>query len=253
MRNLEIITNAVMTIRHQAKDNRNMKNTRLSSLSALFITAAALAFATGARAAVVDLGTNGSGEVNGAQFSVVSPQPTGTGVFDPFLTVQNTPWEQAYNSSTGDFDSKRDPQWNHEIQFSDLQVTTVNGIQYYGFLVDINEPNGSGRNTISLDGLRIYTSATIQHSTSVDANGFFNGSLGTLRYDLGSNQVLYTDTQHGSGSGDITILVPVSDFAGAKSTDYIYMYQRWGNTQWSQGGFEETAILPRSEEHTSEL
>ena len=219
-----------------------MKNIRVPSISALLIVAAALSITASARAAVVDLGTSGSGEVNGAQFNVVGPQPTGTGVFDPFLTVQNTPWEQGYNAGAGNFDTKRDPQWNHEIQFSDLQVTTVNGIQYFGFIVDVNEPGGS-KQSISLDGLKIFTSATIQNSTSVDGNGFFNGSLGTLRYDLGNNQVLYTDTHHGSGQGDIAILVPVSDFAGAKPTDYVYMYQRWGNTQWSQGGFEETAIL----------
>src|SRR5437588_8671748 len=112
MRNLEIITNAVMTIRHQAKDNRNMKNIRVPSISALLIVAAALSITASARAAVVDLGTSGSGEVNGAQFNVVGPQPTGTGVFDPFLTVQNTPWEQGYNAGAGNFDTKRDPQWN---------------------------------------------------------------------------------------------------------------------------------------------
>lgn len=217
-----------------------MNTIRVSSLCALLLAATAITNST--HAAVVDLGSNGSGSVNGALFSVVGPHPTGTGVFDPFLTVQNTPWEQGYNSNTGNFDTKRDPQWNHEIQFSDLQVTTVNGIQYFGFVVDINEPNGS-KNTISLDGLKIFTSATIQTNTSVDSNGFFNGSLGTLRYDLGANQVLYTDKQSGSGAGDITILVPVSAFAGTSPTDYVYMYQRWGNTQWSQGGFEETAIL----------
>jgi hypothetical protein len=216
-----------------------MKLTKVTSICALLLAAA---LTTSLRAAVVDLDTNGSGSINGALFSVVGPQPTGTGVFDPFLTVQNTPWEQGYNAGAGDFDTKRDPQWNHEIQFSDLQVTTVNGIQYFGFIVDVNEPNGS-KSPISLDGLRIYTSSTIRSSTSVDTNGFFNGSLGTLRYDLGANSVLYTDTHHGSGQGDITILVPVSNFAGAQATDYVYMYQRWGNTEWSQGGYEETAIL----------
>src|SRR5438105_2607370 len=193
MRNLEIITNAAMTIRHQQKINRTMKTKRISSLSALLIAGVSLLIATNARATVVDLGSNGSGEVNGALFEVVGPQPTGTGVFDPFLTVQNDPWEQGYNSGTGNFDTKRDPQWNHEIQFKDLQVTTVNGIAYFGFLVDVNEPNGS-KAGISLNGLRIYTSSTLQTSTSTDANGFFNGSLGTLRYDLGANSILYTDT-----------------------------------------------------------
>jgi len=60
-------------------------------------------------------------------FKTNNDHPTGTGVYDPFLTVQNSPWEQGYNSSVGNFDTKREPQWNHEIQFSDLQTTTING------------------------------------------------------------------------------------------------------------------------------
>ena len=209
------------------------------------LTAGALLLAgSSANAILVDLGTDGSGTINGALFSVTSPHPTGTGVFDPFLTVQNSPWEQGYNSSTANFDTKREPQWNHEIQFSDLQVTTVNGIQYFGFVVDVNEPNGGGRNGISLNGLQIFTSPTLQNSTSVGSNGFFNGSLGTLQYDLGSgNSVLYDDQHSGSGTGDIFILVPVANFDGVGQNDYVYMYQRWGNSDFSEGGFEETAIL----------
>lgn len=32
-------------------------------------------------------------------------------------------------------------------------------------------------------------------------------------------------------------------FAGAQLNDFVYMYQRWGNTDSSEGGFEETALL----------
>jgi hypothetical protein len=158
------------------------------------------------------------------------------------LTIQNSPWEQGYNSSAGNFDTKREPQWNHEIRFSDLQVTTINGLAYFGFSVDVNEPGGS-KATISLDGLSVYTSATLQSSTSTNSSGFFNGSLGMLRYDLGANQVLYNDQNTGSGGGDINIYIPVSNFAGSNSNDYVYVYQRWGNTDASQGGFEETALI----------
>ncbi|MEY2527373.1 MAG: hypothetical protein QOE73_2144 [Verrucomicrobiota bacterium] len=195
------------------------------------------------QAAVLDLGSSGTGFLGGAYFSTTAVQPTGTGVFDPFLTVQNSPWEQGYNSANGNFDTKRVPQWNHEIQFSDLQVTTISGIGYFGFQVDVNEPNGGGKTTISLDGLQIFTSATLQNSTSTGANGIFNGSLGNLVFDLGSNILKYTDQQNGSGSGDINIFIPVSLFAGVQPSDYIYMYQRWGNTQLSEGGFEETRII----------
>ena len=200
------------------------------------------AMAGAAQATVLDLGSSGSGSINGAIFQTNNDHPTGTGVYDPFLTVQNSPWEQGYNSSVGNFDTKREPQWNHEIQFSDLQTTTINGIAYFGFSVDVNEP-GNSKSGISLDGLSVWTSSSLQSSTSTDANGFFNGSLGTLRYSLGNNQVLYDDQNTGSGGGDINIYIPASNFAGTNPNDYIYVYQRWGNTDASQGGFEETALI----------
>jgi len=176
-------------------------------------------------------------------FEVGSIHPAGTGVFDPFLSIQNNTWEQGYNTSAGAFDTKREPQWNHEIHFSDLQVTTINNTAYFGFTIDVNEPNGGNKALISLDALKIWTSATVQNSTSTDSSGFFNGSLGTLRYDLDNNSVIYNHQHSGSGTADINVFVPVSLFAGAQANDLIYMYQRWGNTTSTEGGFEETRLI----------
>src|SRR6476646_1823712 len=212
------------------------------NFTAALVAAGMFAMAGAAQATVLDLGSSGSGSINGAIFQTNNDHPTGTGVYDPFLTVQNSPWEQGYNSSVGNFDTKREPQWNHEIQFSDLQITTINGIAYFGFSVDVNEP-GNSKSGISWEGLSVWTSSSLQSSTSTDANGFFNGSLGTLRYSLGNNQVLYDDQNTGSGGGDINIYIPVSAFAGTQASDYVYLYQRWGNTDSSQGGFEETALI----------
>ena len=214
------------------------------NFTAALIAAGMLVIASVAQAGVLDLDSDGSGTINGAIFETNADHPTGTGVYNPFLTVQNNGWEQGYNSSTGNFDTKREPQWNHEIKFSDLQATNINGVQYIGFSVDINEPNGA-KSEISLDALKIFFSPTLQSSTSTDANGFFNGSLGTLVYDLGANQVLYNDQDSGSGEGDINIYIPVSFFlnAGVTANDYIYMYQRWGNSDTTEGGFEETALI----------
>lgn len=206
----------------------------------------AAALLTSSHAAVLDLDTDGSGFINGAYFSVNADHPTGTGTYNPFLTIQNNGTQQGYNSSIGNFDTKREPQWNHEIRFSDLQVTTISGIQYFGFRVDINEPNGQNRSEISLDRLQLFTSSTLQHSTSTGANGEFNGSLGLLRYDLdlgGDNTVLYNDQQSGSGAGDVNIFIPVEFFAGTQQNDYVYMYQLWGNADASDGGFEETSLI----------
>ena len=195
-------------------------------------------------AAVLDLDSSGSGTINGARFEVGSIHPAGTGVFEPFLTIQANGDEQGYNSSSGNFDTKREPVWNHEIRFSDMQQTTINGTAYFGFAIDVNEPNGGGKTDISLTALRIWTSPTLQNSTSTDSNGNFNGSLGTLRYDLGNNSVLYDDQHKGSGESDINVYIPVSAFAGTNGNDYVYMYQRWGNADaMSEGGFEETRLI----------
>ena len=203
---------------------------------------AAVLLSFNASAAVVDLGADGSGFLNGAFFTVSSEHTAGTGVYDPFLTIQNDPWQQGYNSNTDNFNTKREPQWNHEIRFSDLRTTVINGTAYFGFIVDVNEPGGDKAN-ISLDALRIWTSATVQNSTSVNGSGFFNGSLGTLHFDLGAgNSVLYNDQHTGSGTADISIFIPVSNFEGIGMNDFVYMYQRWGNTDASQGGFEETRL-----------
>src|SRR5438128_3887736 len=76
-------------------------------------------------ATVVDLtGSNDSGAINGAQFVFTTPQPTGTGVIQPFLRVENTPIEQGYNTSGGTpFDDKAGP-WTHDLTFGDLQTST---------------------------------------------------------------------------------------------------------------------------------
>jgi hypothetical protein len=60
---------------------------------------------------------------------------------------------------------------------------------------------------------------------------------------LGNNSVLYNDQNNGSGQDDISVFVPVSAFAGASANDYVYLYQRWGNSDESQGGFEETRLI----------
>ena len=210
---------------------RQMK--RYFTSAAVF--AAGMLVVNTATATVVDLSADGQDNVNGAIFTINNTQPAGSGVFKPFLTVQNSPWEQGYNSSTGNFDTKREPQFNHEIRFSDLQMTTINGQSYYGFAIDVNEPNGGGKSTISLNDLSLWTSATTQNSTSTDSNGFFNGSLGTLRYNMAGTVVTYDDQHHGSGQADISVFVPTSYFAGTNANDYVYMFQRWGNTDASEG------------------
>jgi hypothetical protein len=212
------------------------------SLPAVVLVAAGLIFAsTSSRATVVDLtGSNDSGSIGGAQFVFTQPQPTGTGVIQPFLRVQNDPIEQGYNTSGGTpFDDKAGP-WTHDLTFADLTTSRVdlNGTTYFQLLLDVNEPGGS-KSLINLDQLQFYTSS--QGSlTTTDVS-----SLGTLRYsfDSGDWVILDASRNHGSGSGDMYAYIPASAFAGTDASDFVYMYVHFGDADPSQGGFEEWALV----------
>jgi hypothetical protein len=94
----------------------------------------------------------------------------------------------------------------------------------------------------------MFTTATSgQTTTNVE-------SLGVKRFDMDiapgnvpvDNWVLYDDLNSGSGQSDIAFLVPASAFTGALDSDFVYMYQKFGehesaeSTNTTQGGYEET-------------
>ena len=178
-------------------------------LAAILLVWGVAGLAATARATVVDLtGNNNSGTANGAGFDYTPAQPTGTGVIEPFLRLQADPTEQGYNTSGGTpFDDKAGI-WTHDIQFSDLQTTTVslNGAAYFQILLDVNEPGGN-KSLISLDRLEFYTSP-VGSKTTTDVP-----SLGTLRWSLDgaadSHVLLDASRNKGSGSGDMFAFIPV--------------------------------------------
>jgi len=231
----------------------------------ILAVAAGLLPAPKAFAVPLDLTTTASGTINGAIYSTIDNQPTGTGVFDPFLSYQAKGIEEGYNSSQGGpgqgfLDTKRVPQWNHDLTVGDLGVKTITGVDYYAFELDANETgNGNNNRTLSIDDIRIYT--TSKHDTvggAIDA-------LGTLRYaqnaTLGStaNWLLIDASRadggstSGSGSSDLIVYVPTSLFPTTgpnpvSPTDYLYFYTINGVNNGADAGFEEwkalTAAVP---------
>lgn len=217
-------------------------------------------WASSSLAVTIDLTSTTSGTVGDVIFTRVDNQPTGTGVFKPFLTLQSSPTEQGYNTSGADvFNTKRTPQWNHDLRLGDLAV--LNG--YYVFELDANEKGkGNAGKLLSIDNIAIYTSSIgAQTTETFDANGFLQFQSGSLRYTLNSpntpgapmsNWVKIDATlgsTSGSGSSDMRVFVPTSYFAGALSTDYLYFYNlngvhygaELGTT--SEAGFEEWRAL----------
>ena len=55
--------------------------------------------------------------------------------------------------------------------------------------------------------------------------------------------ILDASRNHGSGSGDVYAYIPTSDFAGTRTSDFIYLYVNFGNTDNSQAGFGEWALV----------
>jgi hypothetical protein len=245
-------------------------------LAAIVILPAIAAFAT-----ELDLsGSATSGPLTGAVggtaiFSEISTHPAGTGVFDPFLTINsqgNSKIERGYNTDghMALYLNQQRPEWNTLLKVSDLAKINIGGTNYYAFELDANEPSGivradgSSKSLLSIDNIRIYTSST-DNTGAVQSDETKLDSLGTLRFALndplksGSNYNItnwvkmdattdgIADTQgHNGGSGfsDLIVYIPASDFPNLN--DYIFFYNLNGahfqadvGGDAAEAGFEE--------------
>ncbi len=212
-----------------------------------------------------DLTTVGSTAlVQGARFYAVNPQPTGTGVIDPFLRIQQNTTEHGYNTDAAPqppYDAKPGL-WSHSLLLSTLAVVNVDGTDYFKFFLDINETESQTNPLLSLDELQIFTSTTGEVTgPSLDSNYNLSGTgLGTKRFDLDTSTVdnyvlLNYSLGSGSGSGDMTVLIP--KFTGNPGEIYVTLFYRFGDQGVnppgplnarvpgadSSAGFEEWAAL----------
>jgi len=179
-----------------------------------------------------------------AYFTTDFTKTTGTGVFNPFLSLQNTGEESGFNISTGVLNTKQEGQYTRTQRVSDLQTVVVNGSSYYSFLLDVNESNSTSGSKISIDSIKIYTSNSLLTSFSSLQ------SSGILQFNIDSSQdhtLLYDDFNSGSGQGDVAFFIPTSALAGVASNDYFYLYEKLGDTGGvfsTDSGYEKTANAP---------
>lgn len=188
-------------------------------------------------------------------------QPAGTGVFDPFLTIQKSGSggiERGYNTDGVLYMDQQRPSWNTLLKLSSLATINIGGASYYGFELDANEP-GNDKSVISIDNIRIYTSST-NTTGLVKNNESYLGNLGVLRWAMndplkhGSNydvdQWIKLDANQnqgngGSGISDMILYVPTTAFAGAGAKDFVWFYNVNGvhytadSDMAAQAGYEE--------------
>jgi hypothetical protein len=213
----------------------------------LFALALVASVATFGWAATIDLTTANSGTINGAIFEYYKFNPSGTGVFEPFVRIQRNGTEQGYNTTVANagllpFEEKFGI-WTHDLQFSSLQASSG----YYQFALDIGEPVGGTQSLLSLDGLKIYkTSIPGQNSSSVDVAGNANGIIGTLLWDMDAvteaDNWVKLDANRGghpgNGWSDMLLSVPASVFSTVVPNDYIILWSRFGLQEGSDAGTE---------------
>ena len=207
-------------------------------------------------------------------FNNSSFQPTGTGVFNPFLRLDvkgNSADEQGYNTSatrstgTGNnvttrkiLDNMSPVNWTHDVLISDLELTADG--KYYQFQLDINEPGGT-KSLISLDGLKLYSTATPSPSDETlnsrsnlpNVGGDWQGLTGsgsTLLWDMDLGSTALNDTNDrsvlldatlnggpGSGRSDMVMLVDKAVIDLAIQTKPLEKYF----VLWSRFGLEQAA------------
>jgi hypothetical protein len=191
-------------------------------------------------AATLDLTTAGSsGTINGALFQQVDPQPTGSGVIDPFVRISaaNQDIVQGFNTDARplEFDENSSPTFTHSLLLSDLATVNVGGTTYYQFLLDINQTNVDP--LLSLDQIKIFLEGSGDIATLA--------GLTNLVYSLdagGDNAILLNYALNsGSGSGDMFAYIPTSVFTGGT---YVYLYSQFGNPpNGNNDGYEEWAAV----------
>ncbi|MBZ9847267.1 hypothetical protein LB565_04590 [Mesorhizobium sp. CA14] len=156
---------------------------------------------------------------------------SGTGNYDSFLRLQATGIEEGFNTDQNGNVLDDKSSFTHSLQYGDIQSINVGGIDYIEFRLDLNESNNANNGEITLEDLKIYISST--DATLADYNNGFAGF--TTVFDLSDPQLLI-DANHGSGTDDYRVLVPVSLFKGATADSYVTLYSSFSG---ANGGFEE--------------
>jgi len=208
-----------------------------------------------------------NGGANGALFFSGTDLPaTGSGVIDPFVRIQAKGTEQGYNTDARPYDANNDAgataTFNHSIQLADIPLVEINGVRYREFRLDINEANIGGKtNLISLEALKLFSADAGNLSGldtavgTVGATNAFSSDRSRLLYNLdgaGDIRVILTDWSTGSGHGDYAVLIPDAAFAGVAESQFIYLYSAFGDSDGTNGGFEEWYVRkPASIDNTA--
>ena len=165
---------------------------------------------------------------------------SGTGIFDPFLTLQRSDSQSGTNLfngntyATGDAISSSDNRTSL-LEISKIPVVGVGGMQYLEIRLDLNEVGGGGgpKAEVRLTDLKIYGS---NDPTLASFGGM--APLYSLDTETLNTTVYMWDDFNGSGRSDVVMLIPKSYFVS--NPQYLFFQANFSGTD---GGFEEFSTL----------
>ncbi len=234
----------------------------LKTLMGSAVAVLALTAGVGAQAGEINLtgGIGVSGVINGATYTTVDAQPTGTGYIDSFVRVRdaNSSTVQGYNTTVAKtYQNDGAENFNHQITVGEIGFLDLNGPDTDGgvvmrFLLDINQ---TGANPLLLlSEVQIFLSLTPNQSNE---DALANGELAHLTdsalvyqmdaFDLSNGALLNYDLNGGSGSGDMILDIPIEMFGSAflalglntedlQNGAFLYLYSRF---ERNNDGYEE--------------
>ena len=178
---------------------------------------------------------------------------SGTGVIEPFLTVNAPDVESGVNTDGTPlpFDDQR-PQWNNAITLGDLESSS------YSFALDINEPDAGEKSILVLEEFEVWVLPSVAGGSLVTGNNttdyaslatLLTGEGGTMAFNLDilpdeDNSIgLHYDLWNGSGQNlDMLSEVPSVNFDGFDLDDFLYVWTSFSGSD--NGGYEEWILLP---------
>jgi len=193
---------------------------------------------------LTDGGLTDSGTINGALFEVNQVQPTGSGVIHSFVRMStNQNVEQGYNTDARplQYDENSSPTFTRKLPLADLQVVTKSGVDYYAFLLDINQQGSTP--LLNINDIEVYQGDAKDLLGFTPGSGFGTHSTSVYKMDgVSDNGILLNyNLNSGSGSGDMWMFIKKSAFSG--SNPYVYLYTKFGDPNPNNDGYEEWAAV----------
>jgi len=225
---------------------------RTAAIGFALISASAVhaALITSEAEVLYDLTSGGSVTINGAVYTTNIQQPTGSGVIHSFVRVSaaNQGIVQGYNTDGRplQFDENNSLTFTRHQKLADMQIVSLNDIEYYQFLLDINQR--SSEPLLTLNEVEIYQGDApnllgYSPNRSEGGTGFGVHSDFVFDQDEGADAAvdLNYNLNSGSGSGDMYLYVPKEYFTSTKP--YVYLYSKFGVPHPNNDGYEEWAAI----------